>query len=522
VSALLVGFRPPSARPSKLSSVPAGESAFSWLLDVGGWPVSTLEDEGIDREPIDALIADIEAGQYGLVDHFLLIRHGRIVVDRHFEHDYVEIAAEYDPADHQYDYDHPDWHPYYRGTKLHTLQSVTKSITSVVLGIAIDEGHIPRGVETPAMSFFGDYDFDLSDPRKQAMTLEDMLTMQSGLDWNEMVSYDDEENSCIQPEESDAWIQFVLDHPMREDPGSRFDYNSGISVLLGKIVGVATGLRVDRYADEKLFKPLGIESYYWKISPDGEADTEGGLYLDPHDLARIAYLFLRDGEWNGKRIVSQAWVEASLKPHVPDIRPDDGYPGQGYGYQWWIPKHEDGRAVLYQGSGYGGQLPIVIPHLDLVIVFNAWNIHQPPAKSTEVAVRDIIVPAVRDELPDSSVERRGGNRLSESRELHGGHRSPGGGHGASTARPPLRWPWRYRHSKRRVQGGLRSCATGGRPRAVTSRPAAQAGWRRRERNRSGSPDGWLSRRFDSPGTTATPICALLWLGLRTAAGRQVP
>ncbi len=107
------------------------------------WPVSTPEAEGIDPAAIDSLVADIGKGEYGLVDHFLLIRHGRVVADHHFEHDYPSIASAYDPTNHQYNYDHPDWHPYYRNTDLHTLQSVTKSITSVALGIAIDEGHIP-------------------------------------------------------------------------------------------------------------------------------------------------------------------------------------------------------------------------------------------------------------------------------------------------------------------------------------------------------------------------------------------
>lgn len=357
-----------------------------------GWAVSTMQDEGIDPAPIEAMIADIDAGKYGLVDHFLLIRHGKIVADRHFKQDYVTIAKKHDPENHQYNYDHPDWHPYYQGTNLHTLQSVTKSITSVALGIAMDEGLIPGGVRTPAMSFFKAYEPDLSDPRKQAMTLRDMLTMRSGIDWNEMISYDSDQNSCIQLEASDAWIRFVLERPMREEPGTKFDYNSGVSVLLGKIVDVVTGKRIDKYAEEKLFKPLGITEYYWKVTPDDEIDTEGGLYLEPHDLARIAYLFLRKGNWDGVQVVSEEWVESSTAPVVVDVR----RPDQGYGYQWWVPRHEDGKTIIYQGSGYGGQFPIIVPHLDLVIVFNAWNIHERTEKNTQAAVRNIIIPAIKE------------------------------------------------------------------------------------------------------------------------------
>ena len=199
------------------NEAPAGPS---W--PAAEWPVSTPEAEGIDAAAIEALISDIEGGLYGLVDHFLLIRSGKVVADHHFPHDYAAIAAQYDPTDHQYNYDHPEWHPYYRGTKLHTLQSVTKSVTSAALGIAVDEGLI-QGVDVPAMSFFDAYEPDLSDPRKAAMTMEDLLTMRSGLDWNEMISYDDASNSCIQLEASDDWIRFVLGHPMREEPGTVFD-----------------------------------------------------------------------------------------------------------------------------------------------------------------------------------------------------------------------------------------------------------------------------------------------------------
>ena len=360
------------------------------------WPVSTPEAEGFDADALRALIDDMQVGKYGLLDHFLLIRHGKVIADRHFPRDYAALSAPHEPVDAQYDYDHPNWHPYYQGTELHTLQSVTKSITSAVLGIALDDGHIPGGVSTPAMSFFEDYDFDVEDPLRAAMTVEDLLTMRSGIDWAEWIPYTDPRNSCIRLEASEQWIQFVLDQPMRERPGTRFDYNSGASVLLGKIVAVATGQRIDDYARERLFDPLGIDDFYWKVTPDQEIDTEGGLYLTAHDLARIAYLFLREGRWRDRQIVSESWVRESLAPHVPDIRPNNGHLDSGYGYQWWIPEHENGEPVIYQGSGFGGQFPIVVPEHDLAIVFLAWNIHGGGELSAQRAVRERILPAIRD------------------------------------------------------------------------------------------------------------------------------
>ena len=366
------------------TSLPVLLLAASCAATPAPWPTATYEEANIDRAAIEAFVAELEEGVYGRVDHFLLLRHGKVVADHRFERDVQ--APDPAPPDHQYSYDHPDWHPWYQGTDLHTLQSVTKSITSICVGIAIDEGLIPEGVETPAMSFFDGYRTDMSEAWRREMTLEDLLTMRSGIDWDEMRSYDDATNTCIQLEASDAWIQFILDRPMREAPGAVFDYNSGASVLLGKIVRVATGRRIDEYARERLFEPLGIEDFHWKITPDGEADTEGGLYLAPHDLARVAQLFLQEGEWEGEQLVSAEWVRASTAPHVD--RP-------GYGYQWWVPVHEDGVPLRYQGSGYGGQFPIVVPDKDLVIVFNAWNIREAPAKRTWLAVEEVILPAVR-------------------------------------------------------------------------------------------------------------------------------
>jgi CubicO group peptidase (beta-lactamase class C family) len=360
------------------------------------WATSTPEAEGVDPEAVTSLVADIDAGIYGLVDHFLLIRHGRVIADHHFPHDYDSISAQYDPVDYQYDYDAPSWHPYYQGTELHSLQSVTKSVTSAALGIAMDRGLI-ESVDVPAMSFFGDYTFDLSDARKQAITFEDFLTMRSGIAWAiPGQSYDDDSHPTIQLENSDDWIQFVLDQPMGEEPGVRFDYNDGVSVLIGKIVREATGRRIDEWTEELIFRPIGIDEYYWKTTPLGEVDTEGGLYLTTHDLARFGYLFLRGGEWDGRQIISREWVEASTAPVIPDIAPNNNRRDSGYGYQWWVPQHGPDLPTIFAGNGYGGQFVMVAPDYDIVVVFNGWGIHGGAQRSTWRALQERILPAMRE------------------------------------------------------------------------------------------------------------------------------
>ncbi|MEM0955479.1 MAG: serine hydrolase, partial [Pseudomonadota bacterium] len=361
------------------------------------WTQSTPEQEGLRPAPLREFVANIRKGDYGLIDQLLVIRHGRIVVDERFEQDYAAIAAALTPdqyiginkTDPIYDYDNPDVHPYYQNTNLHSLQSVTKSVTSIAIGIAIDEGYI-KGVNVPAMSFFSKYKTQ-SDPRAQAMMLEDLLTMRSGIQWNLDDGYGDASNSTAVLEASDTWIQYVLDQPMDADPGMVFEYNDGVSVLIGKILREATGRRADDYAREKLFEPLGIENFFWKTTPDGEADTEGGLFLSTHDLARVAYLFLREGEWKGRQIVSADWVRQSTRPHVPDTA--DGREGFGYGYQWWVTQHRAGEPVIYQGIGYGGQRPIVVPEHDVVVVFNAWDIRGDHAKRAQQDFLSKVLPA---------------------------------------------------------------------------------------------------------------------------------
>ena len=322
-----------------------------------------------------------------------MIRHGRVVADHRFTQDYETIAAQYDTANHQYNYDHPAWHPYYRDTHLHSLQSVTKSVTSAALGIAIDDGLID-GVQVSAMPFFSGYEHDLTDARKRAITLEDLLTMRSGIEWNTSGGYDSEEHSTILLEDSDTWIQFVLDQPMDTAPGSVFEYNDGVSVLIGKIVRQATGQRIDRWATERLFNPIGITDFYWKITPDGEADTEGGLYLSAHDLARIGYLFLKNGEWDGAQIISREWVTASTTPVVSDVAPDNDRSDVGYGYQWWIPDHDGEQSVVYAANGYGGQFLLVVPEYDVIAVFNGWHIHGGDFRSTYRALQNRLLPAM--------------------------------------------------------------------------------------------------------------------------------
>lgn len=370
---------------------PAKEAEDNVVWPGESWAVSTPAEEGAEASVLDSIHNDILSGKYGLIDEFLVIKNGKVIADHSYNQKYDSIAAHYDTTNHMFNYDHPEWHPYYKRSKLHSLQSVTKSITSAALGIAIDEGYL-TGMGIKPMEMFADFEVDMSDSRRVAMTLEDMLTMRSGIDWNEMTSYNDEENSCIIMEGSDNWVQYVLSRPMREEPGTVWDYNSGVSVLLGKLVSMSTGQRVDHWTAEKLFKPIGIQNYFWKTTPDNEVDTEGGLYLSSHDLARVGYLFLRNGKWGDQQIISESYVQRSVSPVVPDITPDSDQRNSGYGFQWWVPFSEP---KIFAGNGYGGQFLMVAPQYDLIVVFNGWDIHDNERElQSWSAITDRIIPSL--------------------------------------------------------------------------------------------------------------------------------
>jgi CubicO group peptidase (beta-lactamase class C family) len=339
------------------------------------WPESRPEAQGIDTAPLEALSAELKAGKHGYVDSMLVIRHGHVVFERSYPQDYEALFATA-PDKHRdlYNYYDPEWHPFYRKTRLHTMQSVSKSVTSALLGIAMARGEL-GGVDTPVAPFFEGYRVHADDPRFAAMRLRDLLTMTSGIRWDEdTLPYTDPANNAAAMEASQDWVQYVLDQPMAEAPGKRFVYSSGVTELLAQVLKKATGLHADEYAEAHLFPPLGIWSFHWKRTPTGHPDTEGGLYLEPRDLAKLGLLYMNDGVWDGTRLLPVGWAASSTKAAVVA----DPKTGFEYGYQWWIIPTKRGGPPVFAARGYGGQWLLVVPSLDLMAVFTGWNIWDKP------------------------------------------------------------------------------------------------------------------------------------------------
>lgn len=356
----------------------------SAALGQEAWPRAEPAEVGLNVAPLAVLAAEVADGDYGYVDRLLLVADGKIVFDERYDQDYVEISRGQSgplgcgtdacaaPDDvHDFNYLHPDRHPFYQGREVHTLQSVTKSVTATLIGIAIQRGEIP-GVGTPVFELLGDYDLSELDPRVRSASLEDLLTMRLGIEWHENDRPLDDTNTTLQLEKSDNWVEFTLGQPADSDPGVKWAYNSGASHLMSAIILQVTGRTTAEYAEEYLFGPLGILDYHWKRDPQGLPDTEGGLYLAAEDLARIGLLYLQDGIWAGQRLLPEGWVAAATARQVDDIAPNNPNWNWGYGYQWW--RLDASGLDVWAGLGFGGQNLIVIPDRGLVGVINSWNV----------------------------------------------------------------------------------------------------------------------------------------------------
>ena len=313
---------------------PGDERTLTPVADSAEWPASTPAAQAVDAGKLQDLVTRIARGDYGAITSLLIVRHDRLLLEEYFR----------------------SW----TASQPHTMQSVSKSVTSLITGIAVDQKRLT--VSDRVTTFFPNYDPIANfDDRKAQQTVRDLLTMQTGFDWSEAIyagSPLQRLNTC-----QCDWLRFVLDWPMREPPGTRWEYVSGGVILLGGVVGAATGQRIDRFAETNLFAPLGVQGAYWVGGlPDGLPHTGGGLYLRPRDMAKIGQLVLGAGVWRGVRIVSESWIQESTTPVKFAVRTFASR-STDYGYLWW---RMDGPTIV--AAGAQGQWIFVVPNADLVAV----------------------------------------------------------------------------------------------------------------------------------------------------------
>lgn len=295
------------------------------------WETSTPEAQGMDSARLAWLIEDV--GTYKQ-DSLTIIRHGKIVADAYYA-------------------------PYAPGIS-HDLRSVTKSVVSTLTAIQIQRGDLDR-VDHPVVDLFSDKQIEAMDDRKRTMTVQNLLDMTSGIQWTEKAYTPDE--TIMKMYGSPDRTAFVLNQPMADAPGARFNYAGGNPYLLSALINRKSGQNAFDFAKKELFEPLGIKSAKWG-TPDaqGVTDGEAGLYLSPHDMARIGYLYLHNGQWEGKQLIPSSWVARAMSGPVAATS------GLHYGNLWWSNPEKG----AYMALGRHSQSILVIPKLDVVIVMTGY------------------------------------------------------------------------------------------------------------------------------------------------------
>ena len=310
------------------------EPALTEYWPTESWRTSTPEKQGMDAARLNQIVDYVNAENLPM-HSVLVIRHGYIVLE-----EYWGIYKESIP---------------------HVCHSVTKSFTSALIGIAMKEGYI-ESLEQKMVEFFPERTIQNLDSWKQDITLEDMLTMRTGIEWDELsYSYTDPRNTYIECSRSNDMVQFVLDREMAAEPGQVWNYNTGVSHLLSAIILESTSYDTFDFATKFLFEPLGIKDAYWEHDRQGLTYGGSGLVLTPREMAKFGLLYLKNGAWNGEQIVPAEYVAASVRTY------SSFSPEEGYGYHWLTFP----ALRTYAALGLYGQIIGVSPELDLVVVLTA-------------------------------------------------------------------------------------------------------------------------------------------------------
>jgi len=339
-----------------------------------GWPVASInEDKLIDRAAQCRMADRLAASSDANVHAVLVARGGKLVFERYFRGSDEINGRRVENV--TFDAD-----------TLHNIKSVSKSVASLAVGIAIDRGLI-RSINEPIFGFFPELS-DLRTPEKERIRLLHVLTMSMGLKWVEAIPSNEDNNDEVRMHMAPDPCRYVLGLPVTAPAGQEFFYNTGALTLVSAIIRKATGRPLDEFARETLFEPMGITDFEW-TRVKGDTDAGGGLRLRPRDMAKIGQLVLAGGRWNDRQIVSKAWIDVSMTPRLEATGP------YFYGYLWWLGRSlHDGREVHWTAAlGRGGQSIRIVQDLDLVVVVTAgyYQDYSPRAFQVQYSVfKDVL------------------------------------------------------------------------------------------------------------------------------------
>jgi CubicO group peptidase (beta-lactamase class C family) len=334
-----------------------------------GVKVDSLEKVDIDSILLKNAVDEINLGKYGEVHSMIILKDNNIVFEEYFKgHRY-----KWDGTNH-----HGEWINWDKST-LHGVKSVSKSIISICIGIAIDRGFI-KSVHQSIFDYLPDHQH-LNKSGKEKITIEHLLTMTTGLEWVEW-------GSSLSSEKNDIvgiWFQdkdpltFILEKPLVNEPGTTFNYSGGNTIILGEIIKHATKMDLEKFSEDYLFKPLEIDSSDWSLRfKNGVIEAGGGLDITPRDMTKIGALCLNNGTFRGKQIISKQWIEKCKTQYSNNKNifiPGHASGSHGYAYSWWLQSYKkSGKEInMYHAVGWGGQEIIILPELNTVVVFTGGN-----------------------------------------------------------------------------------------------------------------------------------------------------
>jgi len=326
-----------------------------------GWRTASVSSVGMNEQLLVDLAQRVREGRYGEVHSIVIIKEGRLVFEEYWPgHDFGYASPNYHGALVRFD----------RNVR-HNTHSATKSVASALVGIALDQGFI-GSVDESVFRYLAPYE-SLRNEGRENITIEHLLKMASGLQWNEWdVSVSSSQMDLVMFNQAANPLLFLLTKPVVTTPGEQFYYNGGTVDLLCAIVASATGISLPQYSSAQLFAPLGITNYAWQtLYPSGLTCCHGDIYITPRDMAKLGLLYLDDGTFNRTQIISGEWVERSTRHHIsPGVDWADGY-----GYLWWLRTYRTaGRNYdAFRADGWGGQQIVVVRDSELVVVFTGAN-----------------------------------------------------------------------------------------------------------------------------------------------------